>query len=265
MQTKIKDLSVFINGNDKAKSILFVHGYPYDHTMWDNQINELCKDYYCVAYDIRGLGESPESDGQYTLESFVDDLESIIDSLHLDKPALCGLSMGGYISLRAVERIENKLGALILCDTKSMADDNQGKLKRAAGIKAINENGTDSFVEQFVKNCFSEKFIKESEAEYLKVLDRSKQSSASGLKGCLLAMAARTDATSYLPKISIPTLLICGKEDRLTPPDVMKQMADQVKNSNFIEVEEAAHMTPIEKPEIVTKAINNFLINSVWV
>lgn len=259
METKINDLSVFISGNGKAKSILFVHGYPYDHKMWDYQVNELSKEYYCVTYDIRGLGESPESDGQYTLESFVDDLEGIIDELSLEKPVLCGLSMGGYISLRAVERMENKLSALILCDTKSMADDNQGKLKRAAGIKEINGPGKGNFVEQFVKNCFAEKFIKENEQAYLEVLNRSKQNSSAGLKGCLLAMAARTDTTSYLPKISIPTLLICGKEDKLTPPDGMKKMADQIKNSKFVEVEEAAHMTPIEKPEMVTVAIKKFI------
>ena len=261
METKIKNLSVFINGNNKEKPILFVHGYPYDHTMWDYQVNELSKEYYCVTYDIRGLGESPESDGQYTLESFIDDLESLIDELHLEHPVLCGLSMGGYISLRAVERMENKFGAVILCDTKSMADDDQGKLKRAAGIKTINENGKEKFVEPFVKNCFAEKFIKENEQKYLEVLNRSKQNSAVGLKGCLLAMAARTDTTSYLPKILIPTLLICGEEDKLTPPDIMKQMADQIKNSKFVVIEEAGHMTPIEKPEMVTDQIKRFLMD----
>lgn len=262
MEKVINNLVVFIEGDSKAKSILFVHGYPYDHKMWDNQVNELGKNYYCVTYDIKGLGRSSPSDGQFTIESFVDDLEKIIDELDLDKPILCGLSMGGYISLRAVERMENKFSGLILCDTKSSADDDAGKLKRAAGIKAINDEGTDKFVEQFVRNCFAEKFIKEKETEYLDVLNRSKQNSAVGLKGCLLAMAARTDTTDYLPKISIPTLIICGKEDKLTPSNVMKTMAEQIKNSNFVLIENAGHMTPIEKPAEVNKAMKEFLAHN---
>ncbi len=256
---KINNLSIFTSGQENLKAIIFVHGFPYDHHMWDAQVENFIKEYYCITYDIRGLGQSPESDGQYTMESFVDDLEKVINELNLDKPVLCGLSMGGYISLRAVERMENKLGALILCDTKSVADDDQGRLKRAAGIKIINEEGSEKFVEQFVPNCFGEKFIKEHNSEYREVLNRSKQNSSVGLKGCLLAMAGRTDTTSYLSKISIPVLIICGKEDKLIPADIMKSMAEKIKGSKFIVVENAGHMTPIESKDIVNKRIREFL------
>jgi len=261
---KVKDLFVYTKGNDINKAIVFVHGYPFDHRMWDYQVEELSKNYKCVTYDLRGLGKSPESDGQFTMESFVDDLEGVLIELGIVKPVLCGLSMGGYISLRAVERMENKFSAMILCDTKSMSDDDLGKLKRAAGIKTINEEGAEKFVEQFVPNCFSEKFMNDKNIEYLKVLNRSKQNGAVGLKGCLLAMAARTDTTANLSKISIPTLVICGKEDKLTPPDVMKSMSEQIKDSIFVIVENAGHMTPIEKAEIVTSTIREFLNEKVW-
>lgn len=256
---KINNLSVFTSGEEKLKAILFVHGFPFDHHMWDAQVEEFSNGYHCITYDIRGLGQSSESDGQYTMESFVDDLEMVIDELNLDKPVLCGLSMGGYISLRAIERMENKMGALILCDTKSMTDDNQGKLKRASGIKTINVEGSEKFVEQFVPNCFSEKFIKEYSSEYQKVLNRSKQNGSVGLKGCLLAMAGRTDTTSYLSKISIPVLVICGKEDKLTPPDVMQSMAEKIKDSKFVVVENVGHMSPIESKDVVNKRMGDFL------
>ena len=122
METSKTDLSIFTVGNPNNKPVVFVHGFPYDHTMWDKQIDELKSNYFCVTYDIRGLGESPIGDGQYTMESFVDDLETIINELKLDKPVLCGLSMGGYISLRAVERNESNYSGLILCDTRSASD-----------------------------------------------------------------------------------------------------------------------------------------------
>ena len=259
MKTELNNLALFLSGENKNKSIIFVHGFPFDHYMWDEQVEELSKDFYCIAFDIRGLGESPAGDGQFTIESFVDDLENIIDGLELKKPVLCGLSMGGYISLRAVERMENKFSAVILCDTKSLPDNDEGKIKRADGVKMINNKGIEDFVNQFVPNCFSERFIREHKPEYERVLSRSKNSNAIGVKGCLLAMAARTDTSSYLSKISIPTLIICGTEDKLTPLEVMKSMAAKIKNSKYISVEGAGHMTPVEKPGIVNKAIKEFL------
>jgi 3-oxoadipate enol-lactonase len=262
MNLTVADLALFTDGNSNNNSIIFVHGFPFDHFMWDEQVKAFNKDYYCVRYDIRGLGASLAGDGQLTIEMFVDDLENIIDELKLNKPILCGLSMGGYISLRAIERMENKFSALILCDTKSSADDNEGRLKRAAAIKQINSGEFDTFIELFILNCFGEKFVRENNAEYRKVVDRSQKNNPLGVKGCLLAMAGRTDTTGYLSKIKLPTLFICGEEDKLSPPPVMKPMADQIPNSRFLIVEGAGHMTPIENPTVVNKSIKDLLLSN---
>ncbi len=260
MSIKINNLSVFTEGEKKNTPFVLVHGFPFDHRMWDAQVKELSKQYYCVTYDIRGMGESLAGDGQFTMESFVDDLEIIVDELKLKKPVLCGLSMGGYIALRAVERMEAKFSTLILCDTKSDPDDSEGKLKRAAGIKMINEKGVETFVRQFVPNCFSENFMDAYKEEYKNVINRSQHNSPTGVKGCLLAMAGRTDTTPFLQNISIPTLVICGEKDKLTPPVVMKAMADKIDNSEFIIISDAGHMSPVESANIVNQKIKDFLM-----
>ena len=259
MNIKINSLSVFADGDDKNNSIVFVHGFPFDHKMWDAQVNALRRNYYCVRYDIRGLGISPVGDGQFTIEMFVDDLEEIIIKMKLNKPMLCGLSMGGYISLRAMGRIQNLFSAVILCDTKALADDNQTKLKRADAIKKINNNQFKLFIEEFVANCFSEKFINESAKKYKEVVRRSLKNVPIGVKGCVLAMAGRTDTTEYLHEIKIPSLVICGSEDKLTPPTVMEKMAKEIPNSEFVLVEGAGHMEPIEKEENNKAQISDFL------
>ena len=258
MKKIINGLSVYTSGDNKSRPIIYIHGFPYDHNMWISQMEEFCGHYFCVSYDIRGLGESPAGDGQFTTESFVDDLETIVSELALNKPTLCSLSMGGYISLRAMERIQDKFAGLILCDTKSAADDNEGKIKRASAIKMINTGHYDEFIESFVLNCFGEKFINEKMVEYRKIVDRSKKNNPVGVKGCLLAMAGRTDTTKNLLKIKIPTLVICGAEDRLSSPEVMKTMADKIQGSKFVLIENAGHMTPIESPQKVNSAIKDF-------
>jgi pimeloyl-ACP methyl ester carboxylesterase len=155
--------------------------------------------------------------------------------------------------------MQGKLKALILCDTKPSADDNDTKLKRFNAIKRINQGDFNAFITEFVSNCFYEEFISGKKAEFEKVLNRSKQNNPIGVKGCLLAMAARLDTTDILSKIKIPTLIICGTEDKLSPPDVMMAMSDKINGSEFQLIDSAGHMSPIEKPKIVNDAIRNFL------
>lgn len=259
MKEVINDLSVFYEGNNKNKPIIFIHGFPYDHTMWNSQIDLLKESYFCVSYDIRGLGESPAGDGQFTMESFVDDLESIINKLKLDKPIVCGLSMGGYITLRSLERMQDKFSAAILCDTRSEADNNEGKLKRAAAIKRINTEGLAPFAKDFITNCFAEDFKQSKKEDLERIIKKSAAFNPLGVKGCLLAMLSRTDTTQSLSQIKIPTLLICGEKDALTPPSVMKEMFHKIPAAEFAEINNAGHMTPIENPIEVNNAIINFL------
>ena len=259
MKETINGLSVFLEGNNKNKPIIFIHGFPYDHTMWKAQIDLLSENYFCVTYDIRGLGESPAGDGQLTMESFVDDLESIIDNLKLDKPILCGLSMGGYIGLRALERFEDKFSAVILCDTRSEADNNEGKLKRSLAIKRINTEGLAPFTKDFITNCYGNYYKNNFKEEFNNRIVKSLTFSPVGVKGSLLAMLSRNDTTDYLTKINIPALVICGEEDALTPPEVMKPLAEKIKEAVFVVIKNSGHMSPIENPIEVNEAIKKFL------
>ena len=259
MKEIINGLSVFVEGNSKNKSIIFLHGFPYDHTMWKAQIDELSEKYFCVTYDIRGLGESPVGDGQHTMEYFVDDLETIINELKLDKPILCGLSMGGYISFRAIERMEEKISAVILCDTRSEADNNEGKLKRAAAIKRINTEGLARFTKDFITNCFGDNYKQHNKEEFEKRIAKSSGFDPVGVKGSLLAMLGRNDTTGYLSKIKIPALIICGEHDALTPPAVMKPLAEKINGAEYVVIKNSGHMSPIENPEEVNIALRDFL------
>ncbi len=258
--TEIKNnLSVFTNGDPSNKPIIFIHGFPFDHHMWNKQTEELSSLYFCVSYDVRGLGKSPAEDGQFTMEMFADDVIVLIDELKLVKPVLCGLSMGGYIALRTIEKKPDLFKALILCDTKSAADNDDAKIKRAAGIKKINEEGVKSFVEEFIPNCFAEESIIKLDKDYKELVNRSSNFSAEGVKGCLLAMAVRTDTTEFLKKLKVPALLICGEKDKLTPPSVMKEISDSIPDSEFHIIPKAGHVTPLENPEEVNKILKNFL------
>jgi len=259
MKRDINSLSVNLFGNPDNQPIIFVHGFPFDHTMWMNQINFLIDDYYCIAYDIRGLGESYVGDGQYTMEAYVYDLFSIIETLQLKNPIICGLSMGGYITLRALELNQSLFKAAILCDTKADADNDKGKLARSNFINKINTEGVGAFAESFISNCFAEESKTELRDLYNAVVERAKKRDPIGVKGALFAMLSRTSTKRSLKKIKIPTLVLVGVFDKLTPVKVMKDMSESLPDCEFGIAPRAGHMAPLENPGFINDMIKGFL------
>jgi len=259
MKKTIGGLSVLLEGDQKNRTIIFLHGFPYDHTMWNAQIAALSETFYCVAYDIRGLGDSSIGDGQFTMELFVDDLEMMIHELKIEKPIICAFSMGGYIALRALERMEKKFSSVILCDTASHADDNEAKIDRSDTIKRVNAQGLSSFSKMFITRCYSDAFKKEHKDAIEKRIAKSRKFNSIGVKGCLLAMLTRTDTTHYLSSMKIPTLVLCGEHDTITTPTHMKAMAEQIHGAEFVLIKNAGHMSVVENPEDCNAAIKVFL------
>ena len=248
-------------GNPAAQTVVLIHGFPFSLEMWSQQIELLKKDYRVIAYDVRGHGRSGVADGQYTLEFFVDDLVGLLDHLKIARAVLCGLSMGGYIALRAAERNPERLRALILCDTQSTADSNEGRLKRAASIKSIKTNGVDAFAEGFVKAVFAPSSLITKTDRVGTIKNIIQSNSSLGICGTLLALAARTDTTASLSGIKVPTLILVGESDAVTPPRASQEMHDKIPNSEFYTIANAAHMSNIENPEAFNGYLRNFLDN----
>jgi proline-specific peptidase len=255
----IDGLDIQLYGDDSNQSIVFIHGFPYDNTLWKNTIEKLQQEFYCITYDIRGFGNSEINSGQYTMESYVEDLENIIETLKLEEPILCGFSMGGYIALRANEKQPEKFKALILANTTTSSDNDEGKLKRAGAISSIDKNGIEPFLEKFFSVAFSEEFTQNQPQKLQELQDKITSFNPIGIKGGLLAMVSRTDTTQSLKKIDIPVLLISGEKDKVIPPDIMKKMAENIKNSTLVCLEGSGHMSMVEKPDQFNNTIKEFL------
>jgi pimeloyl-ACP methyl ester carboxylesterase len=166
--------------------------------------------------------------------------------------------MGGYVSLRAIERNTDRVSALVLCDTKSETDTNEGKLARAATIKAINKDGVKAFARRFLKDAFSSASLSDTRlvGAAMKIISKNKPL---GLRGTLLALAGRTDTTSFLPKIKVPTLILVGEEDKITPPAFSRRMHSSIHDSELHLVANAGHLSNMENSEDFNGYLSSFL------
>lgn len=257
MQKMINGINVKTFGKDTNQAIVFIHGFPFDHTLWDDVIDEIKDEYYCISYDIRGFGKSEISTAQFTMESYAKDLEGVVSHLKLDNPIICGFSMGGYIALRANEK--NSYKALILANTTSASDNDEAKIKRATGILNIDKKGLEPFVDGFLSVVFSEEFSKKEPLHVKKLKTNILKANPLGVKAGLLAMASRTDTTQSLDKIEIPVLLITSDNDKVVPKEKMELMASKIKNSTLECLENSGHMSMVENPEGFKSSMRNFL------
>ncbi len=246
-------------GLPQGLPVVFIHGFPFSHLMWEPQMKALPNNIRAITYDVRGHGESDVADGIYTIEFFVDDFIALLDHLCIERAVVCGLSMGGYVALRAIERHPERFLALVLCDTRSEADPNEGKVKRSASIKAVKTDGVAAFADGFVKAVFAESTFKRNPAAVEGIKDLIKANSPIGICGTLLALAARTDTTAALSAIKVPTLILVGAEDKLTPPSASESLRDRITRSELHVVPGAAHMSNIENPDEFNRHLISFL------
>lgn len=252
------DLSVCDQG--RGVPILFVHGFPLDHTMWQPQIEEFSRTHRVIAPDLRGLGASGATPGRVTMDDFADDLAALLGSLHVSGPVIfCGLSMGGYIAWSFLRRHPHRLRGLILCDTRAAADSPEGMRARQEMARAVLERGPAHVFDAMSSRLFAANTPQRLPHVVEQVRRMMLGGDPRGIAAAALGMAERTDATELLPRITVPTLLIVGEEDRISPPTEMQAIAAAIPGAEFVRVPGAGHMAPLENPQAVNAAMRRFI------
>lgn len=240
--------------------LLLVHGFPLDHSMWKHQIQGLSGGLRVIAPDLRGFGKSGVTDGTVMMEQFADDLAALLDALGLEQPvAVCGLSMGGYIALAFARKYPQRLERLVLCDTRAAADDAAAKSKRYENADRVLAGGVAGLVEDMLPKLFHPLTLERHPRDVEQIQQVMLDANPHGVAAALRGMAERPDSTPLLKKIHVPTLVIVGEKDLISPATEMKQIADGIGGSRYLKVAEAGHMAPLESPQVVNAELRQFL------
>lgn len=242
-----------------AKTIIFLHGFPFNKNMWRPQLESLPDHIDAFAVDIRGHGNSTSGHGFFSIDVFAKDLRVFMERLNIDQAVLCGISMGGYIALRAYELFPEKISGLVLSDTHSKADSNAAKQKRFDSIQAVLSHGRRPFAIGFVENVFAPSSI-EKYPEAIELIKSSiRRNSISTICATLLALASRTDTTASLYQIEVPALLIRGAQDKITAKQDMLDLANAIPKNSYVEIEDAGHLPNLEDAEKFNSLLQEFI------
>lgn len=269
MQTEMKgyDLSIPVSNfnlsyddlGEGDTPVIFLHGYPFSKAMWRKQLEFLQTTNRVIACDIRGFGDSEDESSILSIDLFAEDLLQFMDSLQIEKAIVCGLSMGGFIALNAHKRFPERFEALILCDTQCIADTPAVKEKRYKTIDDISANGVKNFNDGFIENVFHRDSLsnkKELVEELRKVVFENSQHI---ITAGLIALAQRTETCSTLGAINIPTMIICGREDSVTPLAQSDFMHQMIEGSTMHVIDNAGHVSNLEQPDEFNQYLLDFL------
>lgn len=248
-----------LEGPRSARPLVFVHGFPFSLALWKGQEKFFKKNYRVLTFDLRGMGQSALGKAPQPLEAYADDLLALLDKLKLRNPVLCGLSMGGYVAMRSLQKAPERFSGLVLCHTRPDADGDAAKLRRASGIKTIREKGARAFIKGLHPTLMAPETPASKPEIARDLLKIMKENNANGMSNALMAMAARTDSSAFLAEIRIPCLVIAGEKDALMPLEIVEGMAAKIPGSQFICLPEAGHVGNLEAPHIFNAALEEFL------
>lgn len=255
----VNGVSLAVERRGEGPAVLFVHGYPLDRTMWAHQLAHLdgCQR---IAVDLRGFGLSDAPDLGYSLPTYADDLAALLDALQVDDVVLCGLSMGGYVAFEFLRRYRERVRGLVLMDTRAEADSPDMRRARDQQIALARDQGAAAIAESMVARLLSPDTLRRNPMLVEQVRAMMVATPVPGIVGALAAMRDRPDSSTLLGSLGgLPTLVLVGEQDQMTPPSVHEAMVAAIPEAKLAVIPGAGHLPPLEMPEAVTHVLAGFL------
>jgi pimeloyl-ACP methyl ester carboxylesterase len=228
--------------------------------MWQSQVDALGDRFRLIVPDLKGYGgsDAPDDDAGYTVDGFADDLAGLLDELSIDKAIVVGLSMGGYITFAFLRKYPQRVAGLVLADTKAEADPPEGITKRTSQQEMVRNEGTAGLIDALSGALLSES-TRSNKPDVVESLRKVMDNSPAGFTGGLEAMKQRPDSTPDLASIDVPTLIIVGENDGVTPPEASRKMHEHVGGSRLVVIPDAGHLSNMEDPDTFNGALAEFL------
>jgi len=240
-------------------ALLFLHAFPLGLFMWEGQAQAFAATHRVIRFDARGFGATPAGDGPLSMERIADDAALLLDHLGIGQAVVAGCSMGGYVAFAMVRRHRDRLRGLVLQNTRPGGDTLEARGNRGVLAARVLKEGSGAAADAFLPRLLGETTRRarpQLEAELRAAILKT---SPRAIANALLGLGARADSTPTLREIAVPTLVLGGIEDVLTPPAESEAMAAAIDGSQLLILPAAGHLANLENPEAYNAALAGFL------
>lgn len=255
---QVRGIEMAYDAVGAGQPVLLLHGFPFNRSMWREQAEALRASYRVITPDLRGHGETTVTD-EATMDEMAQDVAALMDELQIERAVVGGLSMGGYVTLAFHHRFPERVRALILADTRPQADTDEARQNRFQQAEKVLQEGMSAIADAMLPKALAPGTIQARPEIVARVRGMMLEMKPLGTAAALRAMAARKDHTEMLPQIDVPTLIIVGAEDAITPPEVSEAMQREIRGSRLEIIEGAGHVSNLERPAEFNRALKEFL------
>lgn len=242
--------------------LVLLHGFPHDRSLWRPQLAAAPPGVCVVAPDLPGFGESA-SLADASFDSWADGLAGLLDALQMERAIVGGLSMGGYLAFAFWRRHPARVRALVLADTRPGADSDEARTNRRALQGLARAEGAAAVADRMITGMVGRTTREQRPAVVATVTAMMRRVSIPAITDALDAMMEREDSTPTLETIRVPTLVLCGEEDVLTPVSESRAMHAAIVGSSLALIPSAGHVSNIEAPEVFNGLLYGFTLATI--
>lgn len=242
--------------SDPTGAIIFIHGFPLNHSMWRQQLDYFGSTYRCIAPDLRGYGASLLPEGAtkeaWSMDTFADDIIALMDKLGIDKAHVCGLSMGGYVAWALWRKYRKRVQRLILADTKATGEPAEGKVNRARQAELVKAQGSRAIANEMLPKLLAPENHARFGAEVRYMIESTRPEA---IAATLPALANRRDMSDWLRRVQGPTLIALGEKDEIASMKDAEFMRDNIDKAKIAIIPDAGHLAPLENAPAFNEAM----------
>ena len=239
--------------------VLFIHGYPFNSTLWEPQLAAVVDGWRFIAPDLRGFGDSPLGKGALTMDAHADDMIALLDHLDIDQAVVCGMSMGGYVALSMVKRYPDRVRALVLVATRANGDGPETQKNRHLLAARARKEGAAPVVASMLPKLLSAHTRMKQPQLAAKVQAMMESVAPEAHARALEGMAARKDYSAELSSINVSTMVLRGELDEIIPAADMEDIARTVRGARHEVIALAGHMPNLEASDVFNKTLAQYL------
>jgi len=244
------------------RTYVLLHAFPLGANMWEPQMRSIPKGWRLITPDLRGFGGTTEGDssiGALSMEDYAADVVDLLEELGIKRVTVGGCSMGGYAALALVASNPGLVDALILSDTRAGADTPEGRANRRNMLAIVDREGPQGVARDMMNRLIGPVTRETDPSIEANVRRLIKQQSPVAIRSAILRMMHRSDQTALLSSITVPTLIIVGEDDEITPVAESQKMAAAIKGSTLVTIPKAGHLPNLEQPDAFNAALGSFL------
>jgi 3-oxoadipate enol-lactonase len=259
MKIEINGINIAYADEGAGLAVIFIHAFPLNQTMWDDQVAALRSRFRVITLDLRGFGRSDAPAGPYSMDQMAADVRALMQALSIESAVIAGCSMGGYVALAFYRNYPEAARALVLADTRASADTEEARDRREKSAEKAEREGARAIADDMTPLLLGSTTEQKRPEIVQRVRAMVEANSPRGIAAAQRGMAARSDSVSLLSVITCPALVVIGSEDKLVGLAEAEALRNKIPDARLRVIESAGHLPNLEQPEEFTRALIEFL------